>query len=164
MKRAEKGVEHAGPQAEQALTEAAQAEPSNASVYFFYGELNRLLGDNDEAQQNLLAALYRQAPWRSSALIEIKMQLAAREAAATGNAAAVAAPTGQAKEVLALQEVNTDSRAESLSCLLRKTPLLQVLALRDDEAFEERNAEVFSDVSEMDSASILPRSDRGAGQ
>jgi hypothetical protein len=39
MCRGEKGTDKAGQLAEQFLSDAAEAEPSNAAVYFFHGEL-----------------------------------------------------------------------------------------------------------------------------
>lgn len=102
MKRGEKGVDRAGALAGQYLAEAARSEPSNAAVRFFHGELSRLLGDGEEAHRHLRAALYRQTPWHSSALLEFKSQMAAREAADGGKPVVVGAATGQAEAALAL--------------------------------------------------------------
>ena len=135
MQRGEKGVDHAGPQAEQALDEAAELEPSNAAVYFFHGELNRLLGDSEEAQANLLAALRRQAPWRSSALLEVKMQLAARDASNAGKPSVVGAPSAQAQAVLRVQGLAAAEKSQRDSAradLLRSMPLQQAIALSDE--------------------------------
>ena len=137
MKRGETGVDQAGPNAEQALEEAAEAQPSNASVYFFRGELNRLLGDNDEAHKSLLAALRRQAPWLSSGLLEVKAQLAVGEASANGKAVSVGAPSDQAQATLEFREAGASAANQASSPradVLRSVPLLQMLALRTDQA------------------------------
>ena len=135
MQRGEKGVDQAGPQAEQALDEAAEAEPSNAAVYFFHGELNRLRGDSEEAQANLLAALRRQVPWRSSSLLEVKMQLAARDASDAGKPSVVGAPSAQAQAVLRVRNLGGAEKSQRDSAradLLRSMPLQQAIALSDE--------------------------------
>ena len=136
MRRGEQGTEKAGQLAGQFLADAAKAEPSSAAVYFFHGELSRLLGDGRNAHRHLLAALYRQQPWRSAALLENKTQLAAREAADQGETVMVEPPTEQAEAVLALRNTapsGTGGNA-ALSELLRVTPAVQLFALRDDFA------------------------------
>ena len=136
MRRGEQGTEKAGQLAGQFLSDAAKAEPSNAAVYFFHGELSRLLGDGRKAHRHLLAALNRQQPWRSAALLEKKMQLAAREASNQGKAVLVPPPSEQAEAVLAL--LNTEPSGAggnaALPELLRVTPAVQLFALRDDFA------------------------------
>lgn len=135
MRRGEQGAEKAGQLAEQFLSDAAKAEPSNASVYFFHGELSRLLGDGRKAHRYLVAALYRQQPWRSSALLENKTQLAARESADRGKTVAVAPPSEQAEAVLALRDAASSSAsANALAELLRVIPTTQISALLDDFA------------------------------
>jgi tetratricopeptide (TPR) repeat protein len=137
MQRGETGVDQAGSNAEQALEEAAEAQPSNASVYFFRGELNRLLGDNDEAQKSLLACLHRQTPWLSSALLEVKMHLAASEASAIGKAVSVGAPSDQARAALGLHEAGASAENQASGAnvgVLRVMPLLQLAALGNDQA------------------------------
>lgn len=136
MRRGEQGTEKAGQLAGQFLSDAAQADPSNAAVYFFHGELSRLLGDGRKAHRHLLAALYRQQPWRSAALLENKTQLAAREASDQGKAVMVEPPTEQAEAVLALRNTALSGAGgnAALSELVRVTPAVQLLALRDDFA------------------------------
>ena len=136
MRRGEKGTDKAGQLAEQFLSDAADAEPSNAAVYFFHGELSRLLGDGRKAHRHLLSALRRQQSWRSAALLENKMQLAAREAADQGKAVVVATPTEQAEVVLALRSAGASGTGENeaFAELLRVAPTLQFFALLDDNA------------------------------
>lgn len=136
MRRGEQGAEKAGQLAGQFLSDAAKAEPSSAAVYFFHGELSRLLGDGRNAHRHLLAALYRQQPWRSAALLENKMQLAAREASDQGKTVMVPPPTEQAEVVLALRNSAPSGAGgnESFAELLRITPAVQLFALLDDFA------------------------------
>jgi len=136
MRRGEKGTDKAGQLAEQFLSDAADAEPSNAAVYFFHGELSRLLGDGRKAHRHLLSALRRQQSWRSAALLENKMQLAASEAADQGKAVIVATPTEQAEVVLALRSAGAPGTGENEAFmdLLRVAPTLQFFALLDDNA------------------------------
>lgn len=136
MRRGEQGTEKAGQLAGQFLSDAAKAEPSNAAVYFFHGELSRLLGDGRKAHRHLLAALYRQRPWRSAALLENKAQLAAREASDQGKTIMVPPPTEQAEAVLALLNSAPSGAGgdEPLTELLRITPAVQLFALVDDSA------------------------------
>ena len=142
MRRGEQGTEKAGQLAEQFLSDAAKAEPSNASVHFFHGELSRLLGDGRKAHQHLLAALYRQQPWRSAALLENKLQLAARESADQGKPVMVAPPSEQAEAVLALRNAASSGAGESdvFAELLRVTPTTQIFALLDDVAMSGNRA------------------------
>ena len=136
MKRGEKGVDQAGLLADQYLAEAAESEPSRAVVRFFHGELSRLLGQGAEAHRHLRASLYRQAPWDSSALLEVKMQLAAREASDAGTAASAGAPTAQAGAALALREAvrSGASTASAQADLFVITPALQSADLLQDPA------------------------------
>jgi len=142
MSRGEKGTAKAGQLAEQFLSDAAKAEPSNASVSFFHGELSRLLGDGRNAHRYLRAALYRQQPWRSAALLENKMQLAARESADQAKTVMLAPPSEQAEAVLALRNATSSEAGESnaLAELLRVTPTVQVFALLDDSALSGSRA------------------------
>jgi len=136
MRRGESGADRTVRLAEQYLSDAADSEPSNAAVYFFLGELGRFLGDGRKAHRHLLSALHRQQSWRSAALLENKMQLAAREAADQGKAATVTAPTEQAEAVLALRGAASSGTggSEAFAELLRVTPTVQFLALLDDIA------------------------------
>ena len=136
MRRGEQGAEKAGQLAGQFLSDAAKAEPSNAAVYFFHGELSRLLGDGRKAHRHLLAALYRQRPWRSAALLENKMQLAALEASDRGKTVMVPSPTEQAEAFLALRNSASSGAAgnDAFAGLLRITPAVQLFALLDDFA------------------------------
>jgi len=136
MRRGVKGTDKAGQLAEQFLSDAADAEPSNAAVYFFHGELSRLLGDGRKAHRHLLSALHRQQSWRSAALLENKMQLAAREAADQGKEVTVAPPTEQAEAVLALRSAATSGTGlnEVFAEVVRVTPAAQFFALLDDIA------------------------------
>jgi len=104
MNRGAKAVDQAVPQATQYLAEAAESEPSNAAAHFFHGELSRLFGNGGEAHRHLRSALYRQSPWHSSALIEVKTQVAAREASDAGKPVVVGSPTAQAEFAFALFE------------------------------------------------------------
>lgn len=142
MRRAEQGTEKAGQLAEQFLSDAAKAEPSNASVYFFHGELSRLLGDGRNAHRYLISALYRQQPWRGAALLENKMQLAARESADREKTVMLAPPSEQAEAVLALRNATSSGGGDSnaLAELVRVTPTVQVFALLDDSALSGSRA------------------------
>jgi hypothetical protein len=136
MRRGEKGTDKAGQLAEQFLSDAAEAEPSNAAVYFFHGELSRLLGDGRKAHRHLLYALHRQHPWRSAALLENKLQIAAREAADEGAAVMTAPPTEQAEVILALRSAVQSGydTNEELVEFVRVTPTPQILDLVADSA------------------------------
>lgn len=136
MKRGEKGVDQAGLLAGQYLAEAAESEPSNAAVRFFHGELSRLLGDGKEAHRHLRGALYRQTPWHSSAMLEVKTQIAAREASDAGRPVVADVPTVQAESALALFDAvrsggSTTSARANLHVI---TSALQSLNLLEDAA------------------------------
>ncbi len=143
MKRGEKGDDQAGLLAGQYLAEAAEGEPSNAAVHFFHGELSRLLGQGEEAHRHLRGALYRQAPWLSSALLEVKTQIAAREASDAGTSVVVGAPTAQADVALALLESiqSGGSTASAQADFHVITPALQSLHSFEDPAFAVGGAE-----------------------
>lgn len=140
LKRGEKGVEWAGPQAKQYLAEASESEPSAAAPYFFGGELHRLLGDGAKAHRDLVSALHRQVPWRSSALLEAKMQLAAREAADEGKIVTIGPPDAQAEALLDFRQALVAGRgvAPDAADLFAVMPVLQLAALADDVALRDR--------------------------
>ena len=144
MGRGESGVDRAGPLARQILTEAAESEPSNAAVYFFHGELSRLLGDSGAAQRNLLLALRRQVPWTSSALLEVKVQLAAREALESAQPVVGFAPGAQAQAVIGLRDaLSTRSGVkEAAADLVAVSPSAQTIVLLDDEALRTENGAI----------------------
>ena len=158
MRRGEKGTDKAGQLAEQFLSDAADAEPSNAAVYFFHGELSRLLGDGRKAHRHLLSALHRQQSWRSAALLENKMQLAAREAADQGKEVTVAAPTEQAGAVLALRSASSSGTggSEAFAELLRVTPTVQFFALLDDIALSGSRELIEGEVSPARMEASIP--------
>lgn len=143
MRRGEKGVDQAGSLAGQYLAEAAESEPSNAAVRFFHGELSRLLGDGEEARRHLRAALYRQTPWQSAALLGVKMQIAAREASNAGKLVVVEAPTAQAQAALALLEAVRSHGSTSLAraALFVIVPALQFCELLGDPALADAGYE-----------------------
>jgi len=134
MQRGETGTAKAGDSAKQHLADAAEAEPSNAAVYFFLGELNRLLGESGAAFSSLRGALARQEPWDSSALISVKMQLAARKASEVGHSIWVPMADEQGGAVLALREAPRDAVAESVAVekMLAVMPSLQAAHLLAD--------------------------------
>lgn len=124
----------AGELAMHFLQEAADFEPSNGAVYFFWGEMNRMAGSLAEAQQKLLGGLHREMPWRSSALLAIKRQLAVAEAQRAGRPAA--APLPQDLQVVALDLKNsTDDPARQAALraelLAQAPPMLAHFVLRD---------------------------------
>ena len=141
LRRGELGVDRAGPQARQLLLEAAEREPSNTAVYFFHGELSRLLGESGAAHENLLLALRRQAPWRSSALLRVKMQLAAAEASEGGEKIEVPAPDAQSAAALRWRDaLRTGTGAEeAIDAIITLTPSLQTTVLLDDPALQTEN-------------------------
>lgn len=81
----------AGAFALQLLQEAASTASSSSAVYFFWGELERLLGREESAWPRLVGAVYRQLPWESHTLIAAQLQKALAEAAKQGGAPAVPA-------------------------------------------------------------------------
>jgi hypothetical protein len=160
MRRGEKGTDKAGQLAEQFLSDAADAEPSNAAVYFFHGELSRLLGDGRKAHRHLLSALHRQHPWRSAALLENKLQIAAREAAEAGAAVMTAPPTEQAEVILALRSAVQSGYAtnEELAAFVRVTPTPQLLAIVADSALGSSREAIGSEALHRRMDSLVPQS------
>lgn len=138
LRRGELGVARAGPQARQLLLEAAESSPSEASIQFFHGELSRQLGEGSAAHAYLLSALRRQSPWRSSALLRVKMQLAAAEASEAGEAVEVSAPDSQSAVALRWREAvrrGTDA-PEELKAMIALAPSLQTIVLLPDPALK----------------------------
>jgi hypothetical protein len=160
MRRGEKGTDKAGQLAEQFLSDAADAEPSNAAVYFFHGELSRLLGDGRKAHRHLLSALHRQHPWRSAALLENKLQIAAREAADEGAAVMTAPPTEQAEVILALRSAVQSGydTNEELVEFVRVTPTPQILDLVADSALGSSREAIGSKALRRQMDSSVPHS------
>jgi len=160
LRRGELGVERAGPQAKQLLLEAAESSPSEASVHFFHGELSRQLGEGTAAHAYLLSALRRQSPWKSSALLRVKMQLAAAEASEAGEAVEVSAPDSQSAAALRWREAvrRGTNASEELKAMIALAPSLQTIVLLPDPALK------FGDDAAADRAlrrelgsSVLPR-------
>ena len=160
LRRGELGVARAGPQAKQLLLEAAESSPSEASVHFFHGELSRQLGEGSAAHAYLLSALRRQSPWKSSALLRIKMQLAAAEASEAGEAVEVSAPDSQSAGALRWREAvhRGTGTQEELKAMIALAPSLQTIVLLPDPALK------FGDDAAADRAlrrelgsSVLPR-------
>ena len=160
LRRGELGVERAGPQAKQLLLEAAERSPSEASVQFFHGELSRQLGEGSAAHAYLLSALRRQCPWKSSALLRVKMQLAAAEASEAGEAVEVSAPDYQSVVALRWREAvrRGADASEELKAMIALAPSLQTIVLLPDPALK------FGDDAAADRAlrrelgsSVLPR-------
>jgi hypothetical protein len=160
MRRGEKGTDKAGQLAEQFLSDAADAEPSNAAVYFFHGELSRLLGDGRKAHRYLLSALHLQQPWRSAALLENKLQIAASEAAEGGASVIAAPPTDQAEVILALRRaIKSGSTAkEDLVEFVRVTPSAQILVLVADPALGSSREAIESEAVHRRMDSSVPHS------
>lgn len=160
LRRGELGVARAGPQAKQLLLEAAESSPSEASVQFFHGELSRQLGEGTAAHAYLLSALRRQFPWKSSALLRVKMQLAAAEASEAGEAVEVSAPDSQSAAALRWREAvrRGTNASEELKAMIALAPSLQTIVLLPDLALK------FGDDAAADRAlrrelgsSVLPR-------
>jgi hypothetical protein len=154
------GMEQAGPQAKQLLLDAAESEPSHVAAHFFYGEISRQLGDSTAAHAHLLLALRRLVAWQSSALLQVKMQLAAAEALEAGEVVEVSAPDAQSAVALRWQEAvrrGTDA-SEELKAMIALAPSLQTIVLLPDPALK------FGDDASADRAlrrelgsSVLPR-------
>lgn len=136
MQRGPSDAVTAGNSAKQHLAEAVESQPSNAGAFFFHGELNRLLGESAEAQRSLQAALHRQTPWQSAAVLGTKLQLAAREASEIGRPVLAPLPDAQAGTVLELCEaLGRQSVVQpALAGMLAAIPWLQVVAILDDPA------------------------------
>jgi hypothetical protein len=160
MCRGEKGTDKAGQLAEQFLSDAAEAEPSNAAVYFFHGELSRLLGDGRKAHRYLLSALHLQQPWRSAALLENKLQIAASEAAEEGAPVIAAPPTDQAEVILALRRAlkSGSTAKEDLVEFVRVTPTAQILVLVADPALGSSREAIGSEALRRQMDSSVPHS------
>jgi tetratricopeptide (TPR) repeat protein len=160
MRRGEKGTDKAGQLAEQFLSDAAEAEPSNAAVYFFHGELSRLLGDGRKAHRYLLSALHLQQPWRSAALLENKLQIAASEAAEEGAPVIAAPPTDQAEVILALRRAlkSGSTAKEDLVEFVRVTPTAQILVLVADPALGSSREAIGSEALRRQMDSSVPHS------
>ncbi len=142
MRRNDRGVEHSAPQAKQLLAEAADIERSSGSPHFFRGELERMLGDSEGAYRSLLAALHRQAPWQSAALLDVKRHLAAREAEAVGRTVEAGEPGGQARAALAWVEATKTEPKQAgpaQTYLMARMPLLQFAVLARDVAVPAEN-------------------------
>jgi len=142
------------------LSEAAGAEPSNAAVYFFHGELSRLLGDGREAHRYLLSALHLQQPWRSAALLENKLQIAASEAAEGGAPVIAAPPTDQAEVILALRRAmkSGSTAEEELVEFVRLTPTAQIFVLVADPALGSSREAIESEAVHRRMDSSVPHS------
>jgi len=138
LRRGVLGVQQAGPRARQFLLEAAESDPSDGSIHFFHGELSRQLGDSSAAHAYLLSALRRQSPWKSSSLLQVKMQLAAAEAAEAGETVEVPAPDPQSAAALRWREaLRTGTRAgDARGAMIALTPGLQTSVLLDDPALQ----------------------------
>ena len=136
LQRGEGDTVTAGNSAKQHLVEAVESQPSKAAAFFFHGELNRLLGESGEAQRSLQAALHRQTPWQSAAVLGSKLQLAAREASEVGRPVWAPLPDAQAGAVLELREaLGRQSVVQpALTAMLAAMPWLQVVAILDDPA------------------------------
>lgn len=130
------------------LQEAADFEPSNGAVYYFWGEMNRMAGSLAEAQQKLLGSLHREMPWRSSALLAIKRQLAVAEAQRTGRPAA--APLPQDLQVIALDLMNSpDDPARQTALrteLLAHAPLMLARFVLRDRGLSPSDREAAAEV------------------
>jgi len=137
MRREELGAAKAGESAKQYLANAVESEPSNASAFFFLGELSRLLGENSAAHASLRRALLRQDPWNSSAVLGVKIQLAATEAAeAWQMAGAVPSADPHGRVVLGVRAAirdGSDPRA-AVDALLEVVSSFQCLMLLGDKA------------------------------
>jgi hypothetical protein len=109
----------------------------------------------------LLSALHRQQSWRSAALLENKMQLAAREAADQGKEVTVAPPTEQAEAVLALRSAAASGAGgnEAFAGVLRVTPTVQFFALLDDIALSGSRKLIESESSRAGLEESIPHLD-----
>jgi tetratricopeptide (TPR) repeat protein len=136
MQRGDSDAVTAGNSAKQHLVEAVESQPSSAAAFFFHGELNRLLGESGEAKRSLQAALYRQTPWHSAAVLGTKLQLAARESSEIGWTVWAPLADGQSEAVLELREaINRQSPVEpALAQVLGAMSSLQVLIILDEAA------------------------------
>lgn len=137
MQRGHKGTERAGATAKQALLEAAQEEPSNASSRVFLGELHRMLGDGSKAARYLRAALLRQEPWQSYDTLAIKFQLTVIEAEVSSRLRAKDLEIDGGGSVSAA-EIKTNLGKPVISVrLVASTTALQLRELLSDSAFSQ---------------------------
>ena len=132
------GLEQAGSQARQLLREAAESEPSNVAAHFFHGELSRQLGDSSRAHGHLLSALRRLVPWKSSALLQVKIHWATTEASEGGEKVEGPFPDAQSAAALRWRDaLRTGTGAEeALGAMIALTPSLQTIVLLDDAALQ----------------------------
>jgi hypothetical protein len=148
MQRGETGTSKAGDSAKQYLADAADDEPSNPAIYFFRGELSRLLGAAAEAQLGMVSALHRQAPWKSSALLALKVQLASRESSAPSLSSSTDLSGVQASRALSVRDaVLTLAPVQpALNELISTSSSLQLKELLEDLAFREAvgNSEILA--------------------
>jgi hypothetical protein len=128
----------AGDVAKQYLEDAAQSEPSNGAVYFFWGEMSRTGGGESEAWPKLLGALYREQPWRSSALLAAKLQLADREAQGLGRPSRASLPDDLSTLVVGVVDSASDTESFLIAwqLLASRAPLLWIYLITDDRALK----------------------------
>lgn len=138
--------------AEQYLSDAVRAEPSNGAVYFFWGEMSRLAGSEAEARAKLLSGLHREMPWRSSALLAVKQQFAQREARRAGRSSAGAPPDDLANAALSLESSAGSPQvfATKLGDVLNQAPLKVAMLILEDRALIDASTEA--------RASLIPAS------
>ena len=161
LRRGELGVDRAGPQARQLLLEAAESSPSEAAVHFFHGELSRQLGEGSAAHAYLLSALRRQFPWKSSALLRVKMQLAAAEASEGGEAVEAPTPDSLSATALRWREAAREGNGatDELKAMIALAPSLQTIVLLSDPALQVgENTTSDSALRSELRLSVLPRS------
>jgi hypothetical protein len=161
LRRGELGVDRAGPQARQLLLEAAESSPSEAAVHFFHGELSRQLGEGSAAHAYLLSALRRQFPWKSSALLRVKMQLAAAEASEGGEAVEAPTPDSLSATALRWREAAREGNGatDELKAMIALAPSLQTIVLLSDPALQVgENTTSDSALRRELRLSVLPRS------
>jgi hypothetical protein len=80
-----KSTAEAGDEAGRLLADASAAQMSDEAVWFFWGELMRLVGREDQAHRRLLGAMHRVMPWRSADFLTTKLQLSDEDAAELGS-------------------------------------------------------------------------------
>ena len=161
LRRGELGVDRAGPQARQLLLEAAESSPSEAAVHFFHGELSRQLGEGSAAHAYLLPALRRQFPWKSSALLRVKMQLAAAEASEGGEAVEAPTPDSLSATAMRWREAAREGNGatDELKAMIALAPSLQTIVLLSDPALQVgENTTSDSALRSELRLSVLPRS------
>jgi hypothetical protein len=137
MQKGELGAAKAGESAKQHLLSAVESEPSNAAAFFFLGELSRLLGENSAAHASLRGALHRQEAWTSSAVLGVKMQIAATEAAEAGQKMAgppMSDPQGKALLCVRAALLDESGLGEAVGRLVEVASSLQCFMLLKDVA------------------------------